>query len=463
MIMNLIMLVTMYPTILIIFFVFKYVGKSNRRYVFGVTLEKDQKDLEEVKKITKSYDKQMWWWLLGTCWIPFLAFLTNYVSIQFTIWMMWFLGAIVVMEIPYVVANKKVMKIKGAGNEEEEPITYYELGEVRTISWNTFLGPVLLSIIPTMVLFFAKKIIKLDYLMESQLGVYQVITVTFALTTLLFVGIAYWMDRRRTMVISGNSTLNMNYARAKKQIWKKVWSELSWINGILIVIIVSSFLLNWHTFLVFMIAVVLETFLTLFIVAKSSVQQMKIDETYGKNFSLKQKSDNDRFWKWGLFYYNKADKQTMVEKRYGVGTSVNMASKWGKVCMVFLVVCLAWIPFMCVYMIVEDFTPLQVTLEENAVICKHMKVDYRIEMDEIEEVELMSELPEKRWKSSGTNSDTLEKGNFSEHSFGHFQEFVNPQNEAFIYIETGDKKYFISADTDEKTKEVYEEICKKSY
>jgi len=37
--------------------------------------------------------------------------------------------------------------------------------------------------------------------------------------------------------------------------------------------------------------------------------------------------DDDKFWKWGVFYYNPNDSAIFVEKRFGIGATVNFA-KW---------------------------------------------------------------------------------------------------------------------------------------
>ncbi|MFJ6266368.1 DUF1648 domain-containing protein [Lysinibacillus xylanilyticus] len=37
---------------------------------------------------------------------------------------------------------------------------------------------------------------------------------------------------------------------------------------------------------------------------------------------------DDRYWKWGIFYMNKNDPSLLIQKKYGVGWTVNMANKW---------------------------------------------------------------------------------------------------------------------------------------
>jgi uncharacterized membrane protein len=46
-----------------------------------------------------------------------------------------------------------------------------------------------------------------------------------------------------------------------------------------------------------------------------------------KNDELKEILDDDHYWKWGMFYINVNDSAIFVEKRFGVGTTVNFA-RW---------------------------------------------------------------------------------------------------------------------------------------
>ncbi|NMB64321.1 MAG: hypothetical protein GYA16_05565 [Spirochaetes bacterium] len=42
------------------------------------------------------------------------------------------------------------------------------------------------------------------------------------------------------------------------------------------------------------------------------------------------KDDNPKHWKLGIFYYNKDNPSEFVDKRKGIGTTLNFASKHGR-------------------------------------------------------------------------------------------------------------------------------------
>jgi uncharacterized membrane protein len=41
----------------------------------------------------------------------------------------------------------------------------------------------------------------------------------------------------------------------------------------------------------------------------------------------------DAAWKWGLFYYNPEDPAVIVEKRFGLGYTLNFGNRWSWVIM----------------------------------------------------------------------------------------------------------------------------------
>ncbi|MBD0854957.1 hypothetical protein CU043_13280 [Corynebacterium striatum] len=47
----------------------------------------------------------------------------------------------------------------------------------------------------------------------------------------------------------------------------------------------------------------------------------------------KDSPDNDKFYKWGMFYYNPDDPAIMVDKRFGAGMDFNYARWQAKVFM----------------------------------------------------------------------------------------------------------------------------------
>ena len=167
--------------------------------------------------------------------------------------------------------------------------------------------------------------------------------------------------------------------------------------------------------------------------------------------------DDDRCWIWGLFYYNPKDKRTMVEKRLGMGFTTNMATPLGKVMMVVAVIACLSVPVLCVDMMLEEFMPIHISVEQEQLVCKHLKKDYQIPLEDITKCEL-EPMVTTTTKSSGVAMDNLKKGKFYIKGQGGCQVFLNPQNKKVIRLEVGEDVYYIGGYDDRETEEVYEQL-----
>lgn len=173
--------------------------------------------------------------------------------------------------------------------------------------------------------------------------------------------------------------------------------------------------------------------------------------------------DGDEHWKWGLFYYNKNDKRSMVDKHVGIGVTCNMAKpcmKYGSI--MFIVVFVVWMMGMCVWMVAEDFTPVSLSFQEGTLTADHWKEVYHIEENQIKSVELLETLPEMS-KRNGTGMETVKKGDFYSSTYERdFEVCLNPQKPPFLLIET--KKgtwYLLGGDDSGQTREIYPILAEK--
>lgn len=168
-------------------------------------------------------------------------------------------------------------------------------------------------------------------------------------------------------------------------------------------------------------------------------------------------TDDDDAWLGGIVYYNKKDKRTMVTKRVGIGTTMNLATSAGKLWNgIGIAVLLIVVPICCVWMMLEEFTPIQLSVVNDVLTAEQFEVDYEIPVDEMESIAIIDEKP--RWtKVSGSGMENLCKGTFRIQG-EKCEVFVNPQNDIFLQIETAEETYYMSAADDAGTQEIYEII-----
>lgn len=448
-IMNIFFAVIMYPILFVMYFLLRGAGDDNRAYCFGATLSNSQRQEGAVKQIAVEYKKSMKRDTIILAVIPVVCFFIPFMSIAMTIWFIWILAVCFTPMIHFAIANRKIQEVKlQMGWKQEYEISYTDLKSVavsKKVKLREFLPPILLSIIPI--------IISVVLFGEKDLWILAIMVAVFAVCTPLFYLCAVWSDRQKISVISCDSDTNINYARAKKQVWKNLWLISCWINT----------LFTWGMLLVAwqrqgaMRGIVIGAILYCIAIISVCMVQLKklrqVDVAYADKKTLMNAEEDDRNWIFGMIYYNKNDKHFMVENRMGTGTSVNLANKAGLVTNIFAVFALLSIPILCIWMILVELTPISVTVENDTIICQQLSTEYEIQLSEITNYKVIEELPE-MIKMNGIGMDNIYIGTFEAYREGTFETFLNPQNEMFLWIETEDEVYYVSGATDEMTEEI---------
>lgn len=440
-----------YPFLFIMYFILRNAGEIKGGYCFAVSVKREWMENDTVKEIKEEYRRTLkkGLWILAV--IPLVTPFLPTFSVPFTIWMIWLLAVCIAPWFPLARANEKLKEWKRQNGlvPEGTHVVYAEMknaGSVRRVKLLPFLPPMLLSAAAALwgVVYFGKK---------NLMGFGGMILL-FGMITFLSYGVAIWMDGQRTQVISRDSSVNLNYARAKKNLWRNLWLWLAWLNTVYtvasaVIFAVDKLAVEWLLWSSVGYGV-LTTGLILWLAKASSAIEMRYAREQEEIFT-----EDDDAWIGGVIYYNKNDKRTMVTQRIGVGTTANMATLTGKIWMGFgIAVLLIIVPGCCIWMMLEEFTPMRLSVVNDVLTAEQLKVDYEIPADEIENIVIIDEKP--HWtKVSGTAMDNLCKGTFRIQG-EKCQAFLNPQNDIFLQIETTGETYYMSAADDAGTQEIYE-------
>ena len=449
---NIIFLVTCYPILLLMYFMLRG-AKDKNSWCFGATLSREWKKDPEVEAIDVEYRKNLKNTMVVFAFLPIITFFVKHMSISFTFWMIWILVVCFLPMYWYAKANKQIRVLKDKrGWNAENKISYTDLKIAalpRRVKLITFLPCMVLSVLA----------IVLSYVLfeDAGYGAFRICVWCFGLCTFLFYVSAIWTDKIRINVICEDTDTNMNYARAKKNIWKNFWLFTAWLNtaytvSILVAMYFRTSGIAWVIWGSGIYCVVL-MIMSFWLIKKF----FAVNKAYESKRTLGDATDDDRHWYWGIMYYNPKDSRFMVENRLGTGTSVNMAKTSGKVMYIFSALCLLIIPVFCVWMIMLDFTPIQTKIENEKIICTHLSVEYEIPLQEIENYTVITELPEMT-KMSGNGMDHVLSGTYEIYREGTFETFLNPQNDLFIKIETADEMYYISGVDDAQTQSIIEQL-----
>ncbi|MCR5060638.1 MAG: DUF5808 domain-containing protein [Saccharofermentans sp.] len=164
------------------------------------------------------------------------------------------------------------------------------------------------------------------------------LSLSFCSLAVMFVPLAMMMDNTRNMVISRDSSINANYNRAKKKTWADLMIAMSWVNA-LFLISYSILCMFVNNEAVIVGGILVYTVLLMLIAVIGFVNQKSIEKRYERDTELELQDDDDN-WILGMFYYNPNDTRLNVEKRFGFGSTINIAHPAGKVIMALTVLLL---------------------------------------------------------------------------------------------------------------------------
>ena len=456
---GLILTICVYPFVMIMFFLLKNEMAPKRGIYCGVKLTKENVQTPEAENILADFRRSMKRDFVLLMLAPLPMLFIPWFSIFFTCWMLWLIIGIFLFFIPYARANKKLkeLKLEKGWKKEIALQTAAEMkgaGKIRRVKWYQFAAPCLLST----VLF----LVSLFWFGKAGEPAYCMMTGSFFVITFLFWGIAVLMDRQSTQVVSMDSGVNINYARAKKNLWKNLWMACAWLNTAYLAGILLSFdkaLCLTELFMWISAGYILFTIVLLIWVIR---RKGRLDAAYFTESGTVE-TDDDDCWIWGIFYCNPADKHAYVEKRGGIGTTMNFGTQKGRIAGVLLGllggISILSLPVICVWVILLEFVPIKLAVEDDRLIARQISVDYNLPAGLIQEIALLEELPRLE-RVSGTSMDTLKKGNYRVAKEGRCQVFLNPQNSIFIRLKVGETVYYLSGYDDAQTLAIYEELMR---
>lgn len=445
-----------YPAVLFMYFFVKTGATPKKGVHFGVTLTSELAKEQKVKEVADCYHKEMKKWLLAILLMPLPTIFIPWTSVWWDLYFcLWVCISIVAFFIPFGVANHrlKAWKLEQGFVTNEDPMIYTEIklaGAVRRVKWFHFAPQAILSVIAFVAAFLIHKQ-QDNKLLLLMTGVLGGITFLYWLAAVL-------MDRQKTLAVSTDSDVNVNYARAKKNIWKNFWVCCSHVHMIYMVVQGYFLFERSHVNISFWVLMILYTVATLVLLFWMLHKKAGLDQKYEEKMDIRQQ-DMDAYYIWGLIYYNPHDKHSMVECRNGIGTDTNFATPVGKGVLVLIAALTLHVFILVGSGVVQEFTPIHLQIEDGYVVASHTN-EHRIALHSIKEAQLLTEWPDMT-RNHGWNTDTLVKGSFRLKEEKKDCEVMGyDYNTLFLRIDTSWGTFVFSGVDDEETKQVYEVIKK---
>jgi len=162
---------------------------------------------------------------------------------------------------------------------------------------------------------------------------------------LLFMFVNYTFKTTKQLIVPKHAKRSIKQNRAYRYAMSKVM--LVYTISLMLILAIPQFLMvrgiehSPSDMWIVMIWLVLLFILTIYTMLKygQGGERYKPTETVDNEYQL---VDDDKFWKWGVFYFNPNDPAVFVEKRFGLGTTLNFARWQAWACIVGVFV-LIWV------------------------------------------------------------------------------------------------------------------------
>ncbi len=447
------------PMMFIMWIMMYFEGKQKGNIIFGVTLWENALQNDEVKRIQKNYKRNLL--IISILLIVMFAIccIPSRDSVVMTGFLIMILLMIFIYFVPFAMANKQIRQIKIENKPLQEDI---KMTAIETVDMTAAAKKDIVMFKKTAILGGVIGIIPL--ILEAVTGenedmewVNLTIMATISAVGLLLCFLTFYFGKMKTEVVSKNSLLNIQLGRVKKYQWSKASAICIWLNTVYTFYLFFTMRKSWGDGTTFIIVTMIYAMVLVSTMIVAEINTTKIQNKYTDLYSY-DNQDEDANWLWGMIYYNKNDNRFMVNKRVGVGTTINMAKKSSKIFMVImLVIMFASIVGSSIWMLMIDFTPVSLEIDGNHLISSHLGVEYDISIEDITNLQFIEEFPDLS-KRRGTGMNTIKKGSFEEWRREKCEVCVRINGGAYIRIETKDEVYYLNDESADKTVKIHEQI-----
>lgn len=436
---KIIMLALFLPVLLIIYLVLRNEAKAKKNLILGVTLPHDARAHDTVLSLVRQYQLA-----LGVVSVV-LALLTvptlflRYDSVVMTYLMTWLLVMLLAPMVCYGLYNKRLMALKRhfGWYSESSGTTLVDTRLLtvprRLVSVWVFAPAFLLSLIPVVVTVLTLR--RGDEFWPT-VSVYLLMAMMVALFYVLYRVIC----RQRAEVVDEKTEINAALTQIRRYNWGKCWIWTAWLTC---AFNIGLWLFQQNAYIVVFLSLVY-TGVLLFVLLRAEFRTRRQQERLTADSGREVYTDDDDNWRLGMFYWNPRDKHLIVNKRTGLGTTLNMAGAAGKAIILFTLLLLLAMPFLGVWMMSEEFTPVSLSLKGDALVARHTGTVYELPIGQIKQLGLIEQLPSGS-RTMGTEMSSVLKGSFKLDGIGSCRLCVDPRTPPFLVAVTEDRTYILGA------------------
>ena len=416
-----------FPTLPIVYFVLIDECKPKKNIVVGVTLPWEGQRDETVLAAVERYKREMKYvcWLLLAATVPMLFIRSA--GVYMTLLMTWVVALCVVILIPYVRCNKTLRKIKEErgwrrdAGDAPQVVTDLKAAaeEMRWLSPWWFLPPFIISLVP----------------LAFDRSLWWLWTLDAAIVPLCYL-IYRYLYRNRAEVVDEDSGRTLALTRIRRYNWGKCWIIMAWATGFFNV---GLWLTLEHIWWCMAVVLTYGVAVCVAVVGiEFRVRRLQEKLTADSAYYV----DEDDRWIWGLFYYNPNDTKMFINNRVGMNATFNMARRPAQIIMGMVLALILACPLFGVWLIGMERAPVELEVTEDAIIGSHYGGHWRVALADIAEVELIEQRP-RLFRVAGTGMDSALTGQFNADGWGRITCCIDPRTGPWLRILTTDGKIFL--------------------
>lgn len=408
--------------------------KFKKNIAVGVTLPFEGRSHPEVLARLEKFKKQELLVCIALAALGVPGLLFDFAD-SFTLCMWWILLMVTLPYLPYVLCNRDLKRIKAEqGWKREQPahvtVDLSAVSEFRWLSPRTFVPAVVISLLPLLW--------ERDYA--------PMYLITAALAVLCWLGYRY-LFRRKSETVDDNTAVTRALTRIRQQQWGRVWLLCAYSMAFLNVGIslTPNSPLGQLVFMAVFTAVICGA--SIYIEFRTRHLQEMLTADSGRDFYV----DDDDKWLGGMVYYNPNDSRLIINDRVGINSGVNLAKPAGKVMYALLALLLLSMPL--IPSLIGGDPTMTVTETELLISEK-----YTVPLTDIEDVTLLTDLPEGLSRVMGTGMPNYLAGKFSAADYGRLELCLDPTAPPFLLIKTADRTYLAGTRDAALTEAIYKAL-----
>lgn len=433
----------------------------NNNIIFGVTLNSEGLKSEELKILINRYKKLCHKYTIFTVisFLPIIVFNIYDLSIIYLI--IWsFFAAILLTLIPFIIINRELRKIKSE--------KHWFKGTTREISVDTAVSRLKnIKILPVYCLFpsLALPIILFVIILltnKSSSFSFIIFLTMIDLSVKCIVLLIYiWTKKLKTKVYSTNSKINMIINCQRQRLLSFLWITLSYIESIFFIItyFMISDIINFNQNL-FMVVTSISIITTLIVAVYVFNRFINIQNEFNVSNDQSIITDDDEYWIYGMIYNNPNDTSTFVPKRVGIGLTINMATKTGKLFMaiMYLISAMTIIIVISLSLTFNLNKPSLNISNSNIISINYPLYNMNFDSSKIMHVSLIDKIPN-GIRTNGVSTREYSRGIFNLNEYGRCHLYIYNDLPPYLLIQLKDNSYVIYNEKDKiKTIELYNRL-----